>query len=253
MSQGPIGKSPRSNPATFIGLFNHIRSLFSRLPESRARGYTPSRFSFNVKGGRCETCKGDGQLKIQMHFLPDIYITCPSCNGKRYNAETLEVRYKGKSIAEVLDLTVNQAINHFANIPLIQAKLQLLREVGLGYIKLGQPANTLSTGESQRVKLAKELTRKSENVILFLFDEPTTGLHLDDIEKLLQILHRLVDRGNTVVVIEHNFDFVQTADWVIDLGPGGGVEGGNIVAVGTPESIAMSNASVTGKYLRRLL
>ncbi|RLB09518.1 MAG: excinuclease ABC subunit UvrA [Deltaproteobacteria bacterium] len=253
ISQGPIGKSPRSNPATYIGLFSQIRSLLARLPESRTRGYSASRFSFNVKGGRCETCKGDGQLKIQMHFLPDIYVTCPSCEGKRYNKETLEIRYKGKNIAEILDLTVNQALEHFANIPSFQLKLQLLKDVGLGYIKLGQPANTLSTGESQRVKLAKELTRRSGSSILFLLDEPTTGLHLDDINRLLQTLHMLVDRGNTVVIIEHNMDFVSSADWVIDLGPGGGDEGGTVVAQGEPEVIAQNELSLTGRYLKKLI
>ncbi len=253
VSQGPIGKSPRSNPATYIGLFGQIRSLFARLPESRTRGYNASRFSFNVKGGRCETCKGDGQLKIQMHFLPDIYVTCPSCEGKRYNKETLGIRYKGKNIAEVLDMTVNQALDHFANIPSFCNKLQLLKDVGLGYIKLGQPANTLSTGESQRIKLAKELTRRSGNSILFLLDEPTTGLHLDDIRSLLQTLHMLVDRGNTVVIIEHNMDFISSADWIIDLGPGGGEEGGRIIAQGEPEEICRSKLSLTGKYLQKFL
>ncbi len=253
VNQGPIGKSPRSNPATYIGLFGQIRSLFARLPDSRARGYNASRFSFNVKGGRCETCKGDGQLKIQMHFLPDIYVTCPSCEGKRYNRETLAVRYKGKNIADVLDLTVNQALEHFANIPSFHRKLQLLKDVGLGYIKLGQPANTLSTGESQRVKLARELTRKAASNILFLLDEPTTGLHLDDIRCLLQTLHMLVDRGNTVVIIEHNMDFVSSADWVIDLGPGGGDQGGTIVAQGEPEAICNNELSITGRYLKNFL
>ena len=253
VSQGPIGKSPRSNPATYIGLFSQIRALFARLPESRARGFNASRFSFNIKGGRCEMCKGDGQLRIQMHFLPDIYITCPSCSGSRYNSETLEVKYKGKNISEVLDLTVNQALEHFANIPSFQSKLQVLKDVGLGYIKLGQPANTLSTGESQRVKLAKELTRRSGNNILFLLDEPTTGLHLDDINRLLETLHMLVDRGNTVVTIEHNMDFVSSADWIIDLGPGGGEQGGTIVAEGEPENVAENELSLTGRYLKKLL
>ncbi len=253
VSQGPIGKSPRSNPATYIGLFGQIRSLFAKLPESRARGYTASRFSFNVKGGRCETCKGDGQLKIQMHFLPDIYVTCPACSGKRYNKETLEIRYKGKNIAEILDFTVNQASERFSNIPSFQTKLEVLKDVGLGYIKLGQPANTLSTGESQRVKLARELTRRSGSNILFLLDEPTTGLHLDDVNRLLKTLHMLVDHGNTVVIIEHNMDFVSSADWIIDLGPGGGEDGGRIVAQGKPELLAQHPHSLTGKYLRQLI
>lgn len=251
--QGPIGKSPRSNPATYIGLFSIIRQLFSRLPDSRTRGYSSSRFSFNLKGGRCESCKGNGQLRIQLHFLPDIYITCPACKGRRYNRETLEIRYKGKNISDVLDITVNEAIEHFANLPILRNKLLVLQEVGLGYLKIGQPANTLSAGESQRVKLAKQLSRRPEAKILYILDEPTTGLHMDDMTKLLMVLEKLVEKGNTVVAIEHNLDFIKQADWIIDLGPGGGSAGGQIVATGPPKSIARQEDSLTGRYLKRKL
>ena len=230
IDQSPIGRTPRSNPATYTGVFDHIRQLFAQTPESKLRGYKPGRFSFNVKGGRCETCKGDGQIKIEMHFLPDVYVPCEACHGKRYNRDTLEVRYKGKNIAEVLEMSVEEAVEFFANVPRIARRLKTLHDVGLGYIKLGQPATTLSGGEAQRVKLASELSKVATGRTLYILDEPTTGLHFADIDKLLEVLQRLVDQGNTVVVIEHNLDVIKSADWVIDLGPEGGDEGGAVVA-----------------------
>ena len=238
IDQSPIGRTPRSNPATYTGVFDHIRQLFAQTPESKLRGYKPGRFSFNVKGGRCETCKGDGQLKIEMHFLPDVYVPCEACHGKRYNRDTLEVRYKGKNIAEVLEMSVEESVEFFANVPRIARRLRALDEVGLGYVKLGQPATTLSGGEAQRVKLASELSKVATGKTLYILDEPTTGLHFQDIDKLLEMLQRLVDQGNTVVVIEHNLDVIKSADWVVDLGPEGGDEGGRVVATGTPEELA---------------
>ncbi len=253
IDQTPIGRTPRSNPATYIGLFDLIRKLFSQVPESRTRGYKPGRFSFNVKGGRCESCKGDGLLKIEMHFLPDIYIPCEVCKGARYNRETLKVQYKGRNIADVLKMTVEEALEFFENIPAIRHKLQTLYDVGLSYIELGQPATTLSGGEAQRVKLAEELSKRDTGHTLYILDEPTTGLHMADIEKLLGVLHRLVDKGNTVVVIEHNLDVIKVADWIIDLGPEGGDAGGRVVAEGTPEEVAHVAESYTGQFLRRIL
>ena len=253
IDQSPIGRTPRSNPATYTQLFTEIRNLMSQTPEARMRGYGPGRFSFNVKGGRCEACKGDGQIKIEMHFLPDIYVTCDVCGGKRYNRETLQVTYKGASIAEILDMTVEQALDVFRNIPKIFTILRTLDEVGLGYIKLGQSSTTLSGGEAQRVKLAKELAKRATGRTLYILDEPTTGLHFDDVAKLLHLMHGLVDRGNTVVVIEHNLDVIKTADHVIDLGPEGGDEGGKILATGTPEDIAKAKGSATGEYLKKTL
>ena len=253
IDQSPIGRTPRSNPATYTGAFTHIRDLFSMLPESRARGYKPGRFSFNVKGGRCEACKGDGINRIEMHFLPDVYVTCEVCGGLRYNRDTLEIKYKGKSIAEVLHMTVNQALAFFEAIPPIQKKLKTLVDVGVGYITLGQQATTLSGGEAQRIKLSRELSKRSTGKTLYLLDEPTTGLHFADIEKLLEVLNRLVERKNTVVVIEHNLDVVKGADHVIDLGPEGGAGGGQVVAVGTPEAISKIEASYTGQYLKKML
>ncbi len=253
IDQSPIGRTPRSNPATYTNVFNPIRDLMARTPEARARGYKPGRFSFNVKGGRCEACQGDGQIKIEMHFLPDIYVTCEVCGGKRYDRETLAVRYKGLNIAEILDLEVEKAREVFRNIPPIARILSTLDEVGLGYIKLGQPATTLSGGEAQRVKLARELAKRSTGRTLYLLDEPTTGLHFDDVGKLLTILHGLVEKGNTVVVIEHNLEVIKTADWVIDLGPEGGAEGGRVGAEGTPEEVAEVGESFTGQYLQRVL
>jgi excinuclease ABC subunit A len=253
IDQSPIGRTPRSNPATYTGAFTPIRDWFAGLPEAQARGYKPGRFSFNVKGGRCEACQGDGVLKIEMHFLPDVYVTCDQCKGKRYNRETLEVAYKGKSIADVLDMTVEDACDFFAAVPAIRDKGEMLREVGLTYIKVGQAATTLSGGEAQRVKLAKELSRRSTGSTLYILDEPTTGLHFEDVRKLLEVLQALVDQGNTVVVIEHNLEVIKTADWVIDLGPDGGSKGGEIVAVGTPEQVAANPRSHTGHYLKPLL
>ncbi len=253
IDQTPIGRTPRSNPATYTGLFSFIRDLFAQVPESRVRGYRPGRFSFNVKGGRCETCQGDGMIKIEMHFLPDIYVHCEACGGKRYNRETLEVRYKGKNIAEVLDMTVGQALDFFQHIPSLKRKLQTLYDVGLDYIQLGQSATTLSGGEAQRIKLSKELSRVSTGRTLYILDEPTTGLHFDDAHKLLQVLNRLTDAGNTVLVIEHNMDVIKTADYIIDLGPEGGDEGGRIIACGTPEQIARTPESYTGQFLRKAL
>jgi excinuclease ABC subunit A len=253
IDQSPIGRTPRSNPATYTNVFNPIRDLMSRTPEARARGYAPGRFSFNVAGGRCEACSGDGQIKIEMHFLPDIYVTCDVCGGKRYNRETLQVHYKGKSIADILALTAEQALELFANVPAIANICRTLVEVGLGYIQLGQSSTTLSGGEAQRVKLAKELARRSTGRTLYLLDEPTTGLHFDDIKKLLGVLRSLTEKGNTVVVIEHNLDVIRTADWILDLGPEGGDAGGRIVAQGTPEEVAATPGSYTGEFLRRAL
>ena len=253
IDQGPIGRTPRSNPATYTGAFTQIRDWFAGLPESAARGYKAGRFSFNVKGGRCEKCQGDGLIKIEMHFLPDVYVTCEECTGKRYNRETLEVKFKGHSIADVLDMTCEDAEEFFKAVPPIRDKMHMLNEVGLGYVKVGQQATTLSGGEAQRVKLAKELSRRSTGQTLYILDEPTTGLHFEDVRKLLEVLHRLVDGGNSVVVIEHNLDVIKTADWVLDLGPEGGVRGGEIVAQGTPEQVAKVKASFTGGYLKPLL
>jgi excinuclease ABC subunit A len=253
VDQSPIGRTPRSNPATYTGLFTPIRELFAGVPAARERGYGPGRFSFNVKGGRCEACQGDGVLKVEMHFLPDIYVPCDVCHGRRYNRETLEIHYKGKSIHEVLQMTVEQACQFFNAVPVLARKLQMLLEVGLGYITLGQSATTLSGGEAQRVKLALELSKRDTGRTLYILDEPTTGLHFADIDLLLRVLHRLRDHGNTVVVIEHNLDVIKTADWVIDLGPEGGGGGGHVVAEGTPEEIASNAASYTGRYLKNVL
>lgn len=253
INQSPIGRTPRSNPATYTGIFTPVRELFAGTPESRARGYTPGRFSFNVKGGRCEACQGDGLIKVEMHFLPDIYVSCDVCNGKRYNRETLDIRFKGKTITDVLDMTIEEANEFFTNIPVVAKKLETLMDVGLTYIKLGQNATTLSGGEAQRVKLAKELSKRDTGKTLYLLDEPTTGLHFFDIEQLLKVLHHLRDRGNTIVVIEHNLDVIKTADWVIDMGPEGGSGGGMVVATGTPEQIANNKNSHTGHYLAPLL
>ncbi len=249
IDQAPIGRTPRSNPATYTGLFTPLRELFAQLPESKARGYAPGRYSFNVKGGRCEKCEGDGVLKIEMHFLPDVYVTCEQCKGKRYNRETMEIHYKGKSISDVLAMTVEEALTVFAPIPVLANKLQTLMDVGLGYIRLGQSATTLSGGEAQRVKLAKELSKRATGRTVYILDEPTTGLHLKDIQKLLEVITRLVETGNTIIVIEHNLDVIKTADWILDLGPEGGGEGGRIIAVGTPEDVAKRKTSITGKYL----
>jgi len=253
IDQSPIGRTPRSNPATYTGVFTDIREIFAQLAEAKIRGYKPGRFSFNVKGGRCEACRGDGIIKIEMHFLPDVYVQCEVCKGARYNRETLEVKYKGKSIADLLDMTVNQATHFLENIPRISTKLQTLRDVGLGYVKLGQSATTLSGGEAQRVKLARELGKRATGKTIYILDEPTTGLHFADIHKLLEVLNRLVETGNTVVVIEHNLDVIKTADWVIDLGPEGGSNGGEIVAAGTPEQVAQTPESYTGQFLREYL
>jgi excinuclease ABC subunit A len=253
IDQSPIGRTPRSNPATYTGLFTPIRELFTELPEAKIRGYGPGRFSFNVKGGRCESCQGDGLVKIEMHFLPDVFVPCEVCKGKRYNRETLEVHFRGKSIAEVLDMTVSDALEFFENQPRIRQKLQTLDDVGLGYVHLGQSATTLSGGEAQRVKLASELSKRDTGRTLYILDEPTTGLHFEDVRLLLEVLHRLVDRGNTVLVIEHNLDVIKTADWIIDLGPEGGTRGGAVVAAGTPEDVAAVPQSYTGQYLKPLL
>jgi excinuclease ABC subunit A len=253
IDQSPIGRTPRSNPATYTGTFDMIRDLFSLTPDAKMRGYTQGRFSFNVKGGRCEACKGDGVLKIEMVFLPDVYVPCEVCKGKRYNRETLEVKYKAKSIAEVLAMTIDEAVEFFRPIPKIFRKLITLQEVGLGYIRLGQPATTLSGGEAQRVKLAAELSKRSTGKTVYILDEPTTGLHFEDVNRLLKVLHRLVDQGNTVLVIEHNLDVIKTADWVIDMGPEGGTGGGEVVATGTPEDIVKVDRSHTGRYLAPLL
>jgi excinuclease ABC subunit A len=253
IDQSPIGRTPRSNPATYTGAFTNIRDWFAGLPEAQARGYKPGRFSFNVKGGRCEACQGDGVIKIEMHFLPDVYVTCEECKGARYNRETLEVKFKGKSIADVLDMTVEDAVEFFKAVPPIRDKMAMLAEVGLGYVKVGQQATTLSGGEAQRVKLAKELSRRATGNTLYILDEPTTGLHFEDVRKLLEVLHALVEQGNSVVVIEHNLDVIKTADWIIDLGPEGGVKGGEIIAEGPPEKIAEAASSYTGRYLKPLL
>jgi excinuclease ABC subunit A len=253
IDQSPIGRTPRSNPATYTNVFTDIRDLFARLPESKARGYKPGRFSFNVKGGRCEACRGDGIIKIEMQFLPDVYVPCEVCHGKRYNREALEIRYKGRNIADILEMTVDEALGFFSNVPKIRNKLQTLSDVGLGYVRLGQPATTLSGGEAQRIKLSKELSRRSTGRTFYILDEPTTGLHFADIEKLLQVLHRLVDQGNTAVVIEHNLDVIKAADWLVDLGPEGGEGGGWLVAEGTPEEVAKVRQSYTGQFLQRVL
>jgi excinuclease ABC subunit A len=253
INQSPIGRTPRSNPATYTTVFTPIRDLFASMPDSKLRGYGPGRFSFNVKGGRCEACRGDGIIRIEMQFLPDVYVPCEVCHGLRYNRETLQIRYKGKDIAEVLDMTVEEALDYFANIPAIRRKLQTLFEVGLGYIRLGQPATTLSGGEAQRVKLSKELSRRSTGKTLYILDEPTTGLHFADIEKLLAVLRRLVGSGNTVIVIEHNLDVIKCADWIIDLGPEGGDKGGYVIATGTPEEVAAVPSSYTGQWLEPVL
>jgi excinuclease ABC subunit A len=253
IDQSPIGRTPRSNPATYTGSFDLVRELYAATPDAKMRGYAPGRFSFNVKGGRCEACRGDGIIKIEMHFLPDVYVPCEVCGGKRYNRETLAVRYKGKSIADVLAMTVEEACDFFRNIPRLARKLQTLVDVGLGYIDLGQPATTLSGGEAQRVKLATELSRRSNGKTLYILDEPTTGLHIADVEKLLDVLDRLVEAGDTVLVIEHNLDVVKTADYIIDLGPEGGDEGGQVVAAGTPEEVAVCGTSYTGQFLAPVL
>ncbi len=253
IDQSPIGRTPRSNPATYTDLFAPIRDWFAELPESRARGYKPGRFSFNVKGGRCEACQGDGVLKIEMHFLPDVYVTCDVCKGKRYNRETLEIKFRDKSIADVLAMTVDEAVPYFSAQMRIHDRLKILQQVGLGYIALGQQATTLSGGEAQRIKLSKELARRATGRTLYILDEPTTGLHFEDVRKLLEVLHALVDQGNTVVVIEHNLEVIKTADWLLDLGPEGGDGGGRIVAEGTPEDIAASPRSYTGRFLAPML
>ena len=253
IDQSPIGRTPRSNPATYTGVFDVIRDIFAATQEAKMRGYDKGRFSFNVAGGRCEACSGDGVLKIEMHFLPDIYVPCEVCKGKRYNRETLEVKYKGKTISDVLDMTVEEALNFFENIPKIKSKIQTLYDVGLGYIKLGQPSTTLSGGEAQRVKLATELSKKATGKTLYILDEPTTGLHIADVHKLVDILQRLVDTGNSIIVIEHNLDLIKTADYIIDLGPEGGEKGGQIIAVGTPEQITRNDQSYTGKFLKKYL
>jgi excinuclease ABC subunit A len=253
ITQDPIGRTPRSNPATYAKVMTAIRQLFALVPEAKLRGYRAGRFSFNVKGGRCEACKGHGKRKVEMHFLPDVWVTCNVCRGTRFNRETLQIRYKGKNIAEVLNMDVGEALDFFANVPRVQRILQTLMDVGLGYVKLGQSATTLSGGEAQRVKLAKELARVSTGDTVYILDEPTTGLHFADIQKLLDVLHRLTDAGNTVIVIEHNLDVVKTADWIVDLGPEGGDAGGQIVAEGSPEAVVRVPASFTGRYLREIL
>jgi excinuclease ABC subunit A len=253
IDQRPIGRTPRSNPATYTGAFTPIREWFAGLPEAKTRGYKPGRFSFNVKGGRCEACQGDGVIKIEMHFLPDVYVECETCKGARYNRETLEIQFKGKSIADVLDMTVEDAQQFFSAVPSIRDKMDALMRVGLGYIKVGQQATTLSGGEAQRVKLSKELAKRSTGRTLYILDEPTTGLHFEDVRKLLEVLHELVEQGNSVVVIEHNLDVIKTADWIIDIGPEGGDGGGEIVAEGTPEDVAAEPRSHTGRYLKDIL
>lgn len=253
IDQSPIGRTPRSNPATYTGVFDDIRDVFAQTNEAKVRGYKKGRFSFNVKGGRCEACRGDGIIKIEMHFLPDVYVPCEVCHGKRYNRETLEVKYKDQNISDVLDMTVEDALHFFENIPKIKRKLQTIYDVGLGYITLGQPATTLSGGEAQRVKLASELHRRSTGRTLYILDEPTTGLHVDDIARLLKVLQRLVENGDTVLVIEHNLDVIKAADYLLDLGPEGGDKGGQIVAMGTPEEVAKVKESYTGHYLKPIL
>ncbi|MCD4694032.1 excinuclease ABC subunit UvrA, partial [bacterium] len=251
IDQSPIGRTPRSNPATYTGSFTPIRELFTSLPEAKIRGYKPGRFSFNVVGGRCEACKGDGMIKIEMQFLPDVYVECEVCHGKRYNKEALEIHYKEKNIAEILEMTVEEAMKFFKNIPSVHQKMKMLVEVGLGYIKLGQPATTLSGGEAQRIKLATELAKKSTGRTFYILDEPTTGLHFEDIRKLLKVLNKLIDRGNTVLIIEHNLDVIKSTDWIIDLGPEGGDKGGSIIAEGTPKEVAEIKKSYTGQYLKK--
>ena len=253
IDQSPIGRTPRSNPATYTGLFSYIRDLLTQTIEAKSRGYKPGRFSFNVKGGRCEACQGDGMIKVEMHFLADVYVKCDVCEGRRYNEQTLEVRYKGKNISDMLNMTVEEALEFFNALPAIKKKLATLNDVGLGYITLGQSAITLSGGEAQRIKLAKELSKRSTGKTLFVLDEPTTGLHFADIELLLTVLERLKNQGNTVVVIEHNLDVIKTADWIIDLGPEGGSGGGKIIATGTPEEVAKVGNSFTGQYLEKML
>ena len=253
INQSPIGRTPRSNPATYTGVFTDIRELYANVPESKMRGFGPGRFSFNIKGGRCEACQGDGIIKIEMHFLPDVYVACDVCKGKRYNRETLEVKYKGKSIYDVLEMTVEEGLEFFKDLPRIERKLRTLYDVGLGYIKIGQPATTLSGGEAQRVKLATELSRRPTGKTVYILDEPTTGLHIADVHRLIEVLQKLVDTGNTVIVIEHNLDLIKTADHIIDLGPEGGDKGGTVIAEGTPEQVAETPGSYTGEYIRMML
>ncbi|MEI6102051.1 MAG: excinuclease ABC subunit UvrA, partial [Eubacteriales bacterium] len=253
IDQSPIGRTPRSNPATYTKLFDPIRDIFTLTHDAKVRGYQKGRFSFNVKGGRCEACGGDGIIKIEMHFLPDVYVPCEVCKGKRYNRETLEVKYKGKNIYEVLDMTVEEAYEFFKNVPSIESKLKVLMDVGLSYVKLGQPSTTLSGGEAQRVKLATYLSKKQTGKTLFILDEPTTGLHMDDVKKLVKVLNRLADGGNTIIVIEHNMDVIKCADYIIDLGPNGGNEGGLVIAKGLPEEVAQNADSATGTYLKKIL
>jgi excinuclease ABC subunit A len=253
IDQSPIGRTPRSNPATYTGVFDKIRKLFSSTSEAKVRGYQPGRFSFNVKGGRCEACQGDGTLRIEMQFLPDVYVPCEVCHGARYNRDTLEVHWKGKSIAEVLDMPVEESVDFFANQPAISRQVQTLADVGLGYIRLGQPAPTLSGGEAQRVKLSTELGKRATGQTIYMLDEPTTGLHFEDVRRLLGVLQRLVDQGNTVLVIEHNLDVIKSADWIIDLGPEGGSAGGTVIAEGTPEDVAKAAGSHTGRFLKDVL
>ena len=253
IDQSPIGRTPRSNPATYTGVFDMIRDLFAGTPDAKAKGYKKGRFSFNVKGGRCEACSGDGIIKIEMHFLPDVYVPCEVCEGKRYNRETLEVKYKGKNIYDVLDMTVEEALEFFKNVPSIERKIQTLYDVGLSYVKLGQPSTELSGGEAQRIKLATELSKRSTGKTIYILDEPTTGLHFADVHKLIEILRRLSDGGNTVVVIEHNLDVIKTADYIIDMGPEGGDGGGTVIAKGTPEEVAKVKESYTGQYVKKYL
>lgn len=253
IDQSPIGRTPRSNPATYTGVFDQIRDLFASTADAKSKGYKKGRFSFNVKGGRCEACSGDGIIKIEMHFLPDVYVPCEVCQGKRYNRETLDVKYKGKSIFDVLDMTVEEAMTFFENVPSIRRKIETLNDVGLSYIKLGQPSTTLSGGEAQRIKLATELSRRSTGKTIYILDEPTTGLHFADVHKLTEILKRLAEGGNTVVVIEHNLDVIKTADYIIDMGPEGGDRGGTVIAKGTPEKVSEQEISYTGRYLRKYL
>lgn len=253
IDQSPIGRTPRSNPATYTGVFDQIRDLFASTADAKAKGYKKGRFSFNVKGGRCEACSGDGIIKIEMHFLPDVYVPCEVCGGKRYNRETLDVKYKGKNIYDVLDMTVEEAVGFFENMPSIKRKIETMNDVGLSYIKLGQPSTTLSGGEAQRIKLASELSKRSTGKTIYILDEPTTGLHFADVHKLTEILHKLADGGNTVVVIEHNLDVIKTADYIIDIGPEGGDKGGTVIAAGTPEEVAGNENSYTGHYIKKML
>ena len=253
IDQSPIGRTPRSNPATYTGVFDQIRDLFASTQDAKAKGYKKGRFSFNVKGGRCEACCGDGIIKIEMHFLPDVYVPCEVCGGKRYNRETLDVKYKGKNIYDVLDMTVEEAVPFFDNLPSIKRKIETLNDVGLSYVKLGQPSTTLSGGEAQRIKLAAELSKRGTGKTIYILDEPTTGLHFADVHKLVEILHRLADGGNTVVIIEHNLDVIKTADYIIDMGPEGGDRGGQVIAKGTPEEVAENPASYTGQYVKKML